>query len=172
VAGGGGFSLIEVNVAVLLVAIGMLSLFALFPAALREADSAVTDTHTALFADHVLSGLEANAFGMTNWSVWKKLSAPPNPTFQSMAIAGVRPNGVDEVFAQTPPASIITGPYSFVGNDLKYILEIGEPNPAKRQWRSASLWVWSGTYSVAAVTDFKLRAEFFHTEFYYPGVMP
>lgn len=46
-----GFSLIEVNVAILVIAGGLLSLFTLFPAGLRLSSSAMSDTRQALFAD-------------------------------------------------------------------------------------------------------------------------
>ena len=169
----GGFSLVEVNFAILLVAVGMLTLFALFPAALREADSAVTDTHTAFFADYVLSGLEANASGMTNWNTWTNMT-----TFRSIT-NNVKPGGIN-VFAQAVPGVVYPPVWpvwkpavSFLGNDLRYILEIGEPIPTTPQLRSAALWVWSGTYMSAGVaTNFKDKAEYFYTEFYYPGRMP
>jgi hypothetical protein len=162
--GARGFSLVEVNLAILLVALGMLALFALFPSALREADTAITDTHTALFADYVLSGLEANASGMTNWNTWKDMAA-----FRPAVVASNTPGGI-QVVQQAAPAATVIGPVSFAGNDLRYVLEIGGSDTATPQWRTASLWVWSGTY--ITVTNFKPKAEFFYTEFYYPGSMP
>lgn len=69
-----GFSLIEVNLAILLVTIGLLTLFALFPQGLRESEMAVVDTHEAMFADHVLSGVKANAQDILDWNTWTNQS--------------------------------------------------------------------------------------------------
>ena len=163
---GEGFSLVEVNVAILLVALGLLALFALFPAALREADRAVSDTHTALFADYVLNGLEANASGMANWSRWSDMNA-----FRTDVVSNVAPDGV-AVVARAVSATVLEGPVSFLGSDLRYVLEVGAPDAATPQRRSAGLWVWSGTYITGVVTNFKPKAEFYYTEFYFPGYIP
>ena len=142
---GEGFSLVEVNLAILLVALGMLALFGLFPAGLREADLAMTDTHEALFADYVLSGLEANASTSTTWSVWKDMGDsnvvvqnPSTPTalFQRHIVKGVRiPVGSQDDIrwrdarAGPPPPQqnqpVVEGPVSYAGRGLFYILEIG-----------------------------------------------
>lgn len=52
------FSLIEVNVALLVIGGGMLSLFTLFPAGLRMSTAALSDTRQALFADNFFSYFE------------------------------------------------------------------------------------------------------------------
>ncbi len=66
-----GFSLIEVNMAILVIAGGLLSLFALFPAGLRMSTSALADTRHALFARDALSVLKANAAHLSfqDWNV-------------------------------------------------------------------------------------------------------
>ncbi len=66
-----GFSLIEVNMAILVVAGGLLALFALFPAGLRMSSSAQADTRHALFARDALSVLKANAahLSLADWNV-------------------------------------------------------------------------------------------------------
>ncbi|MBR4617151.1 MAG: hypothetical protein IKO55_16205, partial [Kiritimatiellae bacterium] len=53
-----GFSLIEVNVAILVIAGGMLSLFTLFPAGLRLSTAAMSDTRQVLFADQFFAFFE------------------------------------------------------------------------------------------------------------------
>lgn len=52
------FSLIEVNVAILVIAGGMLSLFTLFPAGLRLSTAAMSDTRQVLFADEFFAFFE------------------------------------------------------------------------------------------------------------------
>ena len=64
------FTLIEVNLAILLIATGVLVLLALFPLGLKESEEGIMDTHEGMFAGHVLSGLEGNALAMTNWADW------------------------------------------------------------------------------------------------------
>lgn len=56
-----GFSLVEVTLALLVVAVGMTAAFALFPEAIRSTRAAVSNTETALFADYVFSTLELTA---------------------------------------------------------------------------------------------------------------
>ncbi len=67
------FSLIEVNLAILLIAVGLLSLFSLFPLGLKESERGLADTQEAMFADTVLSVLEGNSMNMTNWADWASL---------------------------------------------------------------------------------------------------
>lgn len=56
-----GYSLVEVTLALLVVAIGLTSVFALFPEALKNTRTAVSDTEVALFADYVFSTLAVTA---------------------------------------------------------------------------------------------------------------
>ncbi|HOF62442.1 MAG TPA: hypothetical protein PLM82_12765 [Candidatus Latescibacteria bacterium] len=69
-----GFSLMEVNMAVFVMAVGILSMVALFPLGLREGVQARSDLKQAMFADHALNQIVA-VLSQTNmtWSVWKKL---------------------------------------------------------------------------------------------------
>ena len=69
-----GFSLIEVNLAILLVGVGLFSLFALFPRALRESDMAIADTHEAMFGASMLSAIEGNASDITDWDEWTDMA--------------------------------------------------------------------------------------------------
>lgn len=56
-----GYSLVEVTLALLVVAIGLTSTFALFPEAMKNTRAAVSDTEVALFADYVFSTLAVGA---------------------------------------------------------------------------------------------------------------
>lgn len=55
-----GFSLIEVNMAILIAAGGMLSLFALFPVGLRQSVMSEADLHQAAFASSFFEAVTAN----------------------------------------------------------------------------------------------------------------
>ena len=56
-----GYSLVEVTLALLVVAIGLTSTFALFPEGLKATRTAVNDTEVGLFADYVFSTLAVTA---------------------------------------------------------------------------------------------------------------
>jgi len=169
-----GFSLVEVNLAILLVALGMMAIFGLFPSGLKQADTAMSDTHAAMFADFVLNGVRANAGTITNWSDWVSLA-----TFRSR-IAPSGPSGDPRVIkdqagtpitAQTAPAAAVQGPASYCG-PVKYILEVGEVDPKRPQLRYVALWVWSGEYVVSQVSLFKPIAFLYRTELCFRGAMP
>ena len=68
--GNRGFSLVEVCLAILVVALGLLAVFGLFPLGLQAGESAEGDTYSALFADSVLAMIAGNASTMTVWSAW------------------------------------------------------------------------------------------------------
>ena len=67
-----GFNLVEVNLAVFLVAAGLLILFSLFPLGLRESQMSVTDTQEAMFADFYLGSVEAQSMATTGWDAWSR----------------------------------------------------------------------------------------------------
>jgi len=56
-----GYSLVEVTLALLVVAIGLVSTFALFPVGLKATRDAVDDTEIGLFAEYVFTTLELTA---------------------------------------------------------------------------------------------------------------
>lgn len=60
-----GFSLVEVTLALLVVAIGMLSILGMFPAGLDQNARSISDTHAAMFAEEIFSSLRVHA--ETNW---------------------------------------------------------------------------------------------------------
>jgi Tfp pilus assembly protein PilV len=62
-----GFSLVEVCLAVLVVGLGLLSVFSLFPTGLAASDAAVADTETGLFAEQVLNGIQSHTNTWTDW---------------------------------------------------------------------------------------------------------
>lgn len=65
-----GFTLVEVSLAILVVGLGLLSLFSLFPSGLRSGEEATSDTRAGLFASVVLEGMRANAVGIKSWTDW------------------------------------------------------------------------------------------------------
>lgn len=65
-----GFTLIEINLVLLIVGVALVSLMGLFPVGLREADAAASDTEQAMFAERVLSAIQAKAGAITNAATW------------------------------------------------------------------------------------------------------
>jgi uncharacterized protein (TIGR02598 family) len=75
-----GFTLIEVALALLVISIGLLALFGLFPIGLDANRAALDETRAALFADEVLNGVRAQA----SLQRWDDIAAnirlpPPSP---------------------------------------------------------------------------------------------
>lgn len=85
-----GFSLVEVNLALLVVGIGLISLLGLFPIGLRQGNMAISDTAQAAFADLALSRLHANALTITNWTRW---SSDDNFTADMLKDTGLEVGG-------------------------------------------------------------------------------
>lgn len=56
-----GYSLVEVSLALLVIGVGMLAVFALFPEGLGAARRAVDDVETIMFAEHVFAALAYEA---------------------------------------------------------------------------------------------------------------
>lgn len=65
-----GFSLIEVNLAILVIAVGMLALMALFPLGLRESSLAQGDMVQSAAADYILGQIRSRAQMITNYAEW------------------------------------------------------------------------------------------------------
>ena len=65
-----GFSLIEVNMAVFVMAIGIVGLLSLFPAGLRESMQSRADLKQAMFAEYLLSVAAASAADPQNVSTF------------------------------------------------------------------------------------------------------
>ena len=87
-----GFTLMEVNLSVLLISAGLLAIFALFPFAMRESEYSILDTHQAMFADSVLSGIEGNAMAIEYWEDWSMTTMQGGkPVFCAKIESGVYP---------------------------------------------------------------------------------
>ena len=69
------FTLLEVNLAMFVMAIGVLSMIALYPLGFRESDQSREDVAAAAYCESVMNSL-ASALSSTNlpWSSWAKLA--------------------------------------------------------------------------------------------------
>lgn len=146
---GAAFTLIEVNLAILLIAAGVLVLLALFPLGLKESEEGVMDTHEGMFAGYVLSGLEGNALSMTNWSDWADDSA-----FRGKVGLGLSLPASGDVWPEDGERVI------------RYTLSIaGDDPPGDGRLYTATLRVQSGKYGV-----FDELAHYYVTKLIYMGM--
>jgi len=74
------FTLLEVNLAMFVMAMGVLSMIALYPLGFREADQSREDVASAAYCESVLNSLAA-ALSATNlhWSAWSQLDGKTFP---------------------------------------------------------------------------------------------
>jgi len=151
------FSLIEVNLAIFVVAMGMLTLFSLFPSGLKQAETAHESTQEALFADYVLSTLRAEAM-LLKATEWQDMNR-----FRSLVVADLPIGGI--VQHRTTPSNAIQFPDAELY--MRYILEL---NDAGNGLRSVSLWCKSGQYGATNPDSFKSGAAKFYTELFYSGM--
>ena len=66
-----GYSLVEVTLALLVVAIGLTATFGLFPEGLKATRAAVNDTEAALFAEYVFTTLDLTAQWKGDYGQWR-----------------------------------------------------------------------------------------------------
>jgi prepilin-type N-terminal cleavage/methylation domain-containing protein len=149
-----GFSLVEVSLAMMIISIGMITLFGLFPASLKQGEAAYKDTHAAQFAEYALNGLRANFSGASSFSEWSAPSAAIGLTG-----LGFTPTGIPLKF-EYPIGS---------GNFVRYILELAPPVGTLMNWQ-VRIWVWSGEYGPKDVAVHKRRSQWFATEIFYEGM--
>ena len=81
-----GFNLIEVCLAIVVVAFGIITLVGLFPGGLRTVETADKDTRVSFFGSGAMNGIIANANTITNWADWNS-----DATFRSNVVAGLMP---------------------------------------------------------------------------------
>ena len=149
----------EVNLAILLIGLGMLVLFGLFPAGLREADNAFIDTHAAQFAEVVMNGLRAKTQRLS-WTDWI------DPGRFQVALDPIAAGTISE---QHPPT--VSDPIQFPAGSETYVLYLMDVlDDWQSRTRGVSLWVWSGEFGPDDPDDFKQKAEWYYTKYYYSGV--
>lgn len=148
-----GFSLMEVNLAILVVALGMLTLFALFPAGLKQVETAQASTQEAMFTGHVLSTLRGKAMEI-GAPAWVNIN-----TFRSQVLqnTGLQQGG-SITTVQFPAGS---------GLYVRYLLDISDVG---NHLRSVSLWCQSGQYGATDIEVFKTVAAKYYTELFYSGM--
>lgn len=154
-----GFSLVEVNMAILVIALGMLVLFGLFPTGLREGENALVNTHTALFADAVFNGLRSESMQM-NWEDWT--------SWMGSGVNAEIPGGAGwvSVQGQRVDGGVVTSvKYPTDDETIYYVMEVGgEPTDVSRRvW----LWVKSAKQATDDPDRFKLESMVYRCGYFY-----
>jgi hypothetical protein len=146
-----GFSLIEVNMAILVVAGGLLTLFALFPAGLRMSTMSIADMRHSMFAAEAFARMQANAARIQSRDTWMD----PRLFWDALCKGITRPTMWDEMARQADPAS---GPLKKNPKDLSP--RQGSPSPSP-QWFYAEgeieTYFTSKSGYVKAPARFKIR---------------
>lgn len=81
-----GFNLVEVCLALLVISLGLTTVFGLFGVGLHASDNAEKDTRMGLFARNALAGIEANSSQIIDWGIWSNTVA-----FTANATLGLNP---------------------------------------------------------------------------------
>ena len=146
----GGFSLIEVSLAVLVVGLGLLSIFGLFPAGLKMSEDSIADTRAAMFAEYVFSDMREKA-AAAQWNEWNAAALKPDFISVLDAIQPIR---------FTPGQSPTAPSQPHDPDCLRYRLHIENDGP-----KTATLEVWDGQFGPTNTVQ-----GVFYTAFYFTGM--
>ena len=152
----GGFSLVEVSLAILLIGMGILTLFSLFPAGLKQSENAVMDTHVALFAEEVMNGFRANASSMTNWATWSNVA-----NFRAQVLGANLSVSGQAIYGDGAARTI--SDFIATSQGVTYSMLVDKVSAPHTNLYSANLKVCMGNSWVPA------EAQWFYTEVCYPG---
>lgn len=149
----GGFSLIEVSLAIFVVASGMLIMFSLFPSGLRQVETAQTSTQEALFGDYVLSTLRAESLKLSS-SDWDDIRK-----FQDIVQGITGRRDLDRMVTVDFPENTTSS--------CRYVLSITD---AGGGLKTVFLWCQSGQYGATDMDVFKAASTKFYSELFYSGM--
>jgi Tfp pilus assembly protein PilV len=147
-----GFSLVEVCLAVLVVGLGLLSIFSLFPTGLAASEAATADTEMGLFAEQVLLGLQAQATEVS-WDNWKKnaFSIPD----------------ISKTISSTKEISVGIIPKKNDKGNLGYTLNISTGTVATIRQATLTVMPWRGPENALTPKILEDNGTVFYTEVYY-----
>lgn len=172
--GRSGFTLVEVTLAILVVAIGLMAVFALFPAGLNLNKRAIDDTQAALFAEEILNGLRAKVESSPDG--WRRLTDAPllyvgAPTVGMWYTPNEPPMESDPYFRVNlnAPVKAVVYTQRSASGVIDYAVRCRlETGAVGGNVKFARLYVWNGQYGPTADAS----AYVFYTEFYDYGVVP
>jgi prepilin-type N-terminal cleavage/methylation domain-containing protein len=152
-----GFSLVEVALALLVVAVGLMGVFSLFPVGIESNRKAIQETQISLFAEYVLNGFRYESEQLA----WAEVSDGPGFSISELA---------SKYVWQSPPM-IVAGPgvkvasYRALGNPdieemaFRYELRV-YPVAGANDVKAMVLNIWPGQYGPLINTNT------FYTEIY------
>ncbi len=143
-----GFSLVEVTLALMVMAVGILSVMSMFPSGLEQNARSIADTHAAFFAEEVFGGLRAKA--ETNWAELDRFYLPvaASNMWSNMGTNRVQFAGTNIVMNQYE--------YKYEDHTLRYRLSMTTNELIK----AVTLFVWPGEFGN------NNDASVFYAEFY------
>jgi prepilin-type N-terminal cleavage/methylation domain-containing protein len=161
-----GFSLVELSLAILVVAVGLLAAYGLFPSGLNAGKRALDESQAGIFAEEVIGAIQAVAEDpQVSWSDLDTLSLP------GMSEPGLPPPGANlwenslELLIK-PNMGMRTNKYQlqnklFYDYVIRYDLQIGDlPG---RPLKAVRLETWNGEYGPTN------ESLVFYTELYQTG---
>ncbi len=83
-----GFTLVEINLVLLLFGVGITALLGLFPVGLRQGALAGSDTREAVFAEMILNTVQAQALSQPGYASWQSEAAFIKSMVDNAKIAG------------------------------------------------------------------------------------
>jgi len=122
-----GFTLMEVAIAVAVVVIGVLALFALIGTGLDMSAKAIADTHAGMFANNVFGSLRSVSLEVSETGKpgrWEEFWQDFQSGDTNISVAAPNAFVGNTVTIHNPPARPVTisGPLSVYGNDTLYPL--------------------------------------------------
>ena len=159
-----GFTLVEIALALLVVAVGLVVVVGLFPSGLRANKTSIDETQMAMVADEILNGVKA----VTSERTWGQMAAgsfalrPPAYNFwDTPAALRIGP-------ASGPGSPMVgTNVFTYAGEKVpayayRYDLQVF-PIPGTPNILGVKLQLWNGEYGPAD------QGHAFYTEIYYNG---
>ncbi len=137
-----GFSLIEISIALMVVAVGMLGVLSMFPVGLEQNERSVGETYCSLFAQEVLAGVKA--YAEYDWNRLDNFS-------MRLSVDAFNGRYTTNIIRTTTQTNVLvvkymrdTGTNNIVNYALRYSLFIKTNGPIK----SATLLVYPGEFGV------------------------
>ena len=180
-----GYSLVEVSLALLVVAIGLLTIFALIPDGLGLSRKSVDATEMAAFADFVFASLDGMA-SSTNANDWNRFwNNPTNHLPLTKMLEGatnipptqprIRPmgNSTPQWFPWIPSfyggLGVAPAVETYQVASFTYLLDIGQTGVVSRY---ARLEVWPGDVSNQVATALNYGSNFPASAVFYREYLP
>lgn len=150
-----GFTLVEVALALLVVSIGIMSLFALFPRGLESGTNAINEMRAAAFAEDVFAAYRAVSVTRP-WSSLDtaQIERPAWAQWRGQDGVKIRPGTAQPQVLRFKPMGLAA---DFTEFALRYRLSLGDDGPTLK---TLSLEVWPGEFGT---TD---NPFVFYTEIY------